>query len=125
MILFCGDPHGQFAPCLSKAEQARPENIVLLGDQTPDRPLKSLLGDWWPRTWFILGNHDTDAPEYLVCYRGDMWEHNLHARVQVLGGLRVADLAVSSEEVSGIQGGPTRQDQGPDARACPAGSAVS
>ncbi|WP_034628047.1 metallophosphoesterase family protein [Desulfocurvibacter africanus] len=92
MILFCGDPHGQFASCLSRAEQARPEHIVLLGDQTPHRPLKIILGDWWQRTWFILGNHDTDAPEYLVCHRGDMWEHNLHAHVQVLGGLRVAGL---------------------------------
>ncbi|WP_138708170.1 metallophosphoesterase [Desulfocurvibacter africanus] len=63
-MLFCGDPHGQFAPCLSRVEQVRPEHIVLLGDQAPDRPLKVILGDWWQRTWFILGNHDTDAPEY-------------------------------------------------------------
>lgn len=32
MILFVGDPHGHHEPILARAEQFKPEVIVLLGD---------------------------------------------------------------------------------------------
>ncbi|WP_415519878.1 MAG: metallophosphoesterase [Desulfovibrio aminophilus] len=69
MILFCGDPHGEFQRLLVHAETTRPDAIVLLGDQTPDRLLAEVMGVWAERTWYILGNHDSDRAEFVRCTR--------------------------------------------------------
>lgn len=92
MILFCGDPHGEFKRLLVHAETTRPDAIVLLGDQTPDRPLAEVMGVWAERTWYILGNHDSDREEFLTRHLDSMPDRNLHARVRPVAGVGVAGL---------------------------------
>ena len=92
MILFCGDPHGNFGGLLARVEAARPDAIVLLGDQTPDQPLADILGPWAARTWYILGNHDSDREEYLAHHLDSMPDRNLHGRVRPVAGMRVGGL---------------------------------
>ncbi len=40
------------------------------------------------RTWFILGNHDSDTPEFLLNHFG-MWDRHLHGRVIEAEGIRI------------------------------------
>jgi len=91
-ILFVGDPHGEFGPILKRAEAMQPEAIILLGDQTPDRPLAEVLGPWAERTWYILGNHDSDQEQFLVRHLGSMSDRNLNARVRPVAGVGIAGL---------------------------------
>ncbi|EFL50717.1 metallophosphoesterase [Solidesulfovibrio fructosivorans JJ]] len=89
-ILFCGDCHGEFSHIICAGRKA--DAIILLGDQTPNLPLPEELGSLWPRTFFILGNHDTESTGFLIAHRGDAWSHNLHGRVEEVGRLRLAGL---------------------------------
>lgn len=89
-ILFCGDPHGEFSHIIAAGQEA--DAVILLGDQTPFRPLAEELGSLWPRTYFILGNQDTESTGFLIAHRGDAWAHNLHGRVEEVGRLRLAGL---------------------------------
>jgi predicted phosphodiesterase len=89
-FLFCGDPHGEFGLVREYGRNA--DAVVLLGDQTPSRPLAEELGPVAERTWFVLGNHDTSLPGYFLAHRGEMWDRNLHARVVDFFGIRVAGL---------------------------------
>lgn len=90
MILFVGDPHGDFTAVREHGRDA--EHIVLLGDQTPAQALEAELGSLASRTWWIFGNHDGDKPEFLERHM-NMMDRNLHGRVVTLDGLRVAGLA--------------------------------
>ena len=63
MILYCGDPHGQFRHILRAAAELNPSAVVLLGDLEPQRPLHEELEAIAHKTWFIHGNHDTDSDE--------------------------------------------------------------
>jgi len=92
MILFCGDPHGDFGALLARAVTTQPDAIVLLGDQTPDRPLAEILGPWASRTWYILGNHDSDREEYLIHHLDSMADRNLHGRVRPVAGVSIGGL---------------------------------
>jgi predicted phosphodiesterase len=67
MILYCGDPHGQFRHILRAADELNPSAVVLLGDLEPQRPLHEELEAIAHKTWFIHGNHDTDTDQN--------WEH--------------------------------------------------
>lgn len=89
-ILFCGDPHGEFSHIRAAGREA--DTVILLGDQTPNHPLPNELGSLWPKTYFILGNHDTELAGFLVAHRGDAWSHNLHGRIEDVCGLRLAGL---------------------------------
>jgi predicted phosphodiesterase len=88
--MFCGDPHGEFE--LIRGYGRNADVVILLGDQTPSRPLAEELGPVVDRAWFILGNHDSDSAGYLAAHRGDIWARNLHARVLEFGGIRMASL---------------------------------
>lgn len=89
-ILFAGDPHGEFSHIRAAGREA--DAVILLGDQTPNHPLPIELGSLWPKTYFILGNHDTELAGFLIAHRGDAWSHNLHGRVEEVGRLRLGGL---------------------------------
>jgi len=88
--MLVGDCHGGFAPVLEAGQGA--ETIILLGDQTPARPLEEELGPLATRTWFLLGNHDTDRPEYIERHQSMMSQH-LHCRRIQAGGMWIAGLS--------------------------------
>ncbi|WP_382164072.1 metallophosphoesterase [Hydrogenophaga sp. ANAO-22] len=94
MILFCGDPHGQFNHILLAAEETQAQAVVLLGDLEAPAPLSELLAPIREITWLIHGNHDTDAEtSFRHLWLDEMGARNLDGQVVTLpGGLRVAGL---------------------------------
>jgi hypothetical protein len=44
------------------------------------RPLPDEFGSLWSRTFFLIGNHDTESTGFLNAHRGEAWGHNLHGR---------------------------------------------
>jgi len=89
-FLFCSDPHGEFELVREYGKNA--DAVLLLGDQAPARALSEELGEVADRSWFILGNHDTEMPGYFMAHRGDIWSRHLHGRVEDFFGIRVAGL---------------------------------
>jgi len=95
MILFCGDPHGQFGHIIEAAQEHRPTAVILLGDVQAQRPLEIELASILSRTeiWFIHGNHDTDSDaDHDHLFGSALAERNLHGRVVEVAGLRIAGL---------------------------------
>lgn len=95
MILFGGDPHGDFRPIIQAVETYSPKAIVLLGDYDLERSLDSELAAILDKTevWFIPGNHDTDTDHwYDNLFNSKLADHNLHGRVVEIDGKRVAGL---------------------------------
>lgn len=95
MILFGGDPHGDFEPVLRAVENYSPQAVVLLGDFSLERSLEkefsSILGQ--TEVWFIHGNHDADQDHWYDHLFGSALAHrNLHGRVVEIDGKRVAGL---------------------------------
>lgn len=95
MIYFFGDTHGHFDHVLEIVSRDRPAAIVLLGDLQAQRPLdvelESILG--MTEVWFIHGNHDTDSDaDYDNLFGSALADRNLHGRVVVVGGVRIAGL---------------------------------
>ncbi len=93
MILFCGDPHGEFDHIILRVQQDRPVAVVILGDlclhQTFEQTFAPILG--LTNIWFIHGNHDTDEVRYHDHLFGCP-ECNLHGRVVEIGGFKIAGL---------------------------------
>ncbi|MDU8925509.1 metallophosphoesterase [Pasteurellaceae bacterium LIM206] len=94
MILFAGDPHGNFShlyPFLQEAGQDC--SLVILGDlqlTTPDE-LERLAG--YCDLWFIHGNHDSKTVAAFESLWGPRWHsRNLHGRVVEIQGKRIAGL---------------------------------
>ena len=95
LTFFCGDPHGSFDHILRAAKEYRPKAMVILGDLQPPAPLHEVLADILPfvDVWWIPGNHDTDNDLfYDRLWRSELAGHNLHGRVAVVNGLRIAGL---------------------------------
>lgn len=95
MILFCGDPHGQFGHIIEAVQEHRPTAVILLGDVQAQRPLEIELASILTSTeiWFIHGNHDTDCEaEHDHLLGSALAERNLHGRVVEVAGLRIAGL---------------------------------
>lgn len=95
MIYFFGDTHGHFDHVLEIVSRDRPAAIVFLGDLQVQRPLEveleSILG--MTEVWFIHGNHDTDSDaDYDHLFGSALADRNLHGRVAVVGGVRIAGL---------------------------------
>lgn len=88
-VLLAGDTHGAFQHVLSRAHDA--DAVIFMGDQTPMRDLKTELGAVADKTWFVLGNHDSDHVEFLRNHKS-MLHRCLHCTVEEFGGLRVAGL---------------------------------
>jgi predicted phosphodiesterase len=95
MILFCGDPHGQFGHIIEAVQEHRPTAVILLGDVQAQRPLEIELASILNCTdiWFIHGNHDTDCEaDHDHLLGSALAERNLHGRVVEVAGLRIAGL---------------------------------
>ena len=95
MIYFFGDTHGHFDHVLEIVSRDRPAAIVFLGDLQAQRPLEveleSILG--MTEVWFIHGNHDTDSDaDYDHLFDSALADRNLHGRVAVVDGVRIAGL---------------------------------
>lgn len=94
-IFFCGDPHGSFDHILQAAKEHRPKAMVILGDLQPPAPLHEVLADIlsFVDVWWIPGNHDTDNDLfYDRLWRSELAGHNLHGRVALVNGIRIAGL---------------------------------
>ncbi len=93
MILFCGDPHGEFDHIILRVQQTKPAAVIMLGDLCLSQPFDQTFASILELTdiWFIHGNHDTDEVRYhdhlFACS-----ERNLHGRVVEIDGLMIAGL---------------------------------
>lgn len=95
MILFGGDPHGDFRPVVRAVKMYSPQAIVLLGDFDLARSLEDELAAILDKTevWFIHGNHDADQDcWYDRLFSSKLAHRNLHGRVVKIAGMRVAGL---------------------------------
>lgn len=95
MILFCGDPHGQFGHIIEAVLEHQPAAVILLGDMQAQRPLhielKPIVGK--TEIWFIHGNHDTDSEaDHDHLFGSTLADRNLHGRVIEVAGQRIAGL---------------------------------
>lgn len=94
MLLFAGDPHGEFEhlyPILQ--EIGGSVSLVILGDlqikSAQELEKLATLCD----LWFIHGNHDSKTAASFQALWGSEWHgRNLHARVQEIEGVRIAGL---------------------------------
>lgn len=104
MILFGGDPHGDFRPVIKAVKTYSPQAVILLGDFELERSLEQELADILAQTevWFIPGNHDTDQDHWYDHLFGSELgnteasvsgiERNLHGRVVKIDGKLLAGL---------------------------------
>lgn len=95
MILFAGDPHGDFSPIIRAVETYAPQAVILLGDLDLERSLEQELSAIIDKTdvWFIPGNHDADRDcWYDRLFESELRDRNLHGRVAKIDGKRVAGL---------------------------------
>lgn len=95
MILFGGDPHGDFRAIIQAVETYSPKAVVLLGDFDLERSLEQELAAILDKAevWFIPGNHDADQDQwYDNLFNSKLANHNLHGRVVEIDGKRVAGL---------------------------------
>ncbi|HEY9634302.1 MAG TPA: metallophosphoesterase [Coleofasciculaceae cyanobacterium] len=95
MILFSGDPHGDFTPVIRAVETHSPQAVILLGDFDLERSLEQELSAILDKTeiWFIPGNHDGDHDHwYDNLFNSGLGDRNLHGRVVEIDGKRVAGL---------------------------------
>lgn len=92
MILFVGDPHGDFRNINRAVKETNPAAIILLGDIESDRVLDEVLivpPDI--QVWWIPGNHEYEVPEQYDNILKSRWgQNNLHGRVVEIDGQRVA-----------------------------------
>ncbi|MND35164.1 Calcineurin-like phosphoesterase superfamily domain protein [compost metagenome] len=91
MILFCGDPHGEFEHIIQHVQQSTPAAVIILGDLCLSQSFEQTFAPILERTdvWFIHGNHDTDEVRYHD-YLFACPERNLHGRVVDIDGLKIA-----------------------------------
>ena len=93
MILFCGDPHGEFEHIIQRVHQMKPAAVIMLGDLCLSQSFEQTFTSIQQLTdiWFIHGNHDTDEVRYndhlFACP-----ERNLHGRVVEIDGFKIAGL---------------------------------
>jgi len=95
MLLFGGDPHGDFRPIIQAVETYSPAAAILLGDFDLQRSLQEELEAIAAKTaiWFIPGNHDADRDDwYDNLFHSKLGDRNLHGRVVEIAGMRVAGL---------------------------------
>lgn len=95
MILFAGDPHGDFKPIIRGVKTYSPQAVILLGDCDLERSLDEELAEIIDRTevWFIPGNHDGDQDNwYDNLFSSKLGDRNLHGRVVEIDGKRIAGL---------------------------------
>jgi predicted phosphodiesterase len=114
VILYFGDPHGEFRHIIREVRMQKPQAIILLGDIESPLPLHKVLRPILDLTdvWFIHGNHDTDKPEYWDnLYGSDLAHKSLHARVCEVDGRRVAGLGGVFRQSVWMPGKPSQEVQ--------------
>lgn len=94
VILYCGDPHGQFSHIIKAATQLQASAVILLGDMEPRRPLHIELEPILDRVWFIAGNHDSDSVQtWTHVWESGLKDRHIDGRVVTLpDGTRLAGL---------------------------------
>lgn len=96
MILFCGDPHGQFAHIIEAVQDHQPAAVILLADLQAQRPLEVELAPILDKTevWFIHGNHDTDSEaDHDHLFGSALADRNLHGEWSKSLACALQDLA--------------------------------
>jgi predicted phosphodiesterase len=95
MIVFAGDPHGNFTPIIRDC-LARPiGTLVLLGDCDCAQPLPAILAPLLDAGWdirWILGNHDAETERAYDNLVGAHPKGDLGLTVTDIGGVRIAGL---------------------------------
>ena len=76
VVLYCGDPHGEFRHIVRAAEEFKALAVVLVGDLEALRPLHEEVKPIASKVWFIHGNHDTDSDANW----SNVWESGLADR---------------------------------------------
>lgn len=96
VLLFAGDPHGDFGAIERACERFRPEMLVLLGDLMPSVPLDEALSFAIKKRIEVLwipGNHEADdAGIFERTFGSPLAGKNLHASVAEVCGIRIAGL---------------------------------
>lgn len=95
MILMFGDVHGSFKHVLPIVKQEKPAAIFFLGDLQAKKPLEQELTNVLGLTevYFIHGNHDVDTKEeYDNLFNSKLADRNLHGKVTLIDGYKVAGL---------------------------------
>ena len=95
MIYFIGDPHSRFGRVTEIVKRDRPDAVIFLGDLELLVPREHDLERLFDLAdcWYIHGNHDTDSAErWKNLASSTLAGRNLHGRVQVIDGRRVAGL---------------------------------
>lgn len=93
MILFAGDPHGEYQHLYPFIQDKKDIALIILGDLqlTTTKELDKLAQ--YCDLWFIHGNHDSKTVLAFESIWGSEWkERNLSGRVQTIQGRRIAGL---------------------------------
>ena len=94
-VFFCGDPHGRFTHIIRAVVAHRPKAVVLLGDQTVDRPLHVELAEILDLTqiYWIAGNHDSDNERhYDNLFESKLKGRNPEENVAMVDGITIAGI---------------------------------
>ena len=93
MILFAGDPHGQYDHLYPFVQNQPNVALVILGDlQLTSVDELDRLAQYCD-LWFIHGNHDSKTVAAFEALWGTEWKsRNLHGRVVEIQGKRIAGL---------------------------------
>ena len=90
-----GDVHGSFNHVLPTVRREKPAAIIFLGDLQAQKPLEEELANVLELTevYFIHGNHDVDSrADYNNLFNSQLAHRNLHGKVTLIDGFRVAGL---------------------------------
>ncbi len=93
MIVFAGDPHGDFSHLIEFAKKTPNLALIILGDMQIDDPNVLEELSLYCDLHFIHGNHDNFNEESFHLFWKSKWkERNLHLKVKEIQGIRIAGL---------------------------------
>ncbi|PJG85321.1 metallophosphoesterase family protein [Conservatibacter flavescens] len=93
MLLFAGDPHGDFEHLYPFLKNGEDISLIILGDLQLTSPNELEQLAIWSDLWFIHGNHDSKTVAAFESLWGSQWKtRNLHNQVVSIQGRRVAGL---------------------------------
>lgn len=93
MLLFAGDPHGDYAHLLPFVKEHKNVALIILGDLQLTTPSQLDELAQYCDIWFIHGNHDSKTENaYQALWESKWKSRNLHGRVVEIQGYRIAGL---------------------------------
>ena len=95
LILFCGDPHGEFQHIVRMIRRNDYDAVIILGDLELRRKNLPEITEIIEKTQFfyIHGNHDTDNNEFHdTLMTGELAKHNISGRVVDVKGVKIAGI---------------------------------